>query len=66
MAPQKVEAEILPALRPRSAERLRRLINLSKVMSRAAPFPSDLDRVSEGALSAALTANVRAWIEAQS
>ncbi len=63
--PQKVKAEVLPLLRPRSAERLRRLINLSEVMSRARPFPSDLEDVSAARLEAAFLANVEEWVRTQ-
>lgn len=63
--PQRVKDEILPQLRPRSAERLRRLINLSEVMSRARPFPSDLKRVSAARLEAAFLANVEGWVRDQ-
>ena len=65
MPPQRVKDEVLPSLRPRSAERLRRLINLSEVMSRARPFPSDLEQVDGARLEAALLANLKSWVEAQ-
>lgn len=61
-APDQVEAEILPKLRPRSRERLRMLVDLSKVMSRAQPFPSDIDHVSKQKLREALLANLEYWV----
>jgi len=59
--PAKVTCEILPTLKPRARERLEILVNLSRVMSRAAPFPCDLDQVSKGNLKQALLANLDYW-----
>lgn len=63
MPPHRVESEILPQLKPRSAERLRRLITLAKVMSRAKPFPSDLEAVTSDRLRGVLLANLQDWVE---
>ena len=60
-APTSVEAEILPKLPPRLRERLRILVDLSKVMARRSPFPSDLDHVNAEALKQALLANLNYW-----
>ena len=65
MAPDAVETDILPRLRPRQRERLRILIELSKVMTRKAPFPSDLALASEARLDAALMANLGYWKDQQ-
>ncbi len=62
MAPACVERDVLPVLRPRMRERLSMLVELSKVMSRAEPFPSDLIQPSEAALRRALLANLDHWI----
>ncbi|GAB5456343.1 MAG: hypothetical protein Hens2KO_25720 [Henriciella sp.] len=61
MSPQQVEADILPALRPRQRERLRILVDLSKVMARAAPFPTQVKAVTKDGLKAALLENLRYW-----
>ncbi|MEL6416652.1 MAG: SDR family oxidoreductase [Pseudomonadota bacterium] len=61
MSPQQVEAEILPALRPRQRERLRILVDLSKVMARAAPFPTHVKAVTKKGLRETLLANLRYW-----
>ncbi len=61
MSPQQVEAEILPALRPRQRERLRILVDLSKVMARAAPFPTRVKAVTKDGLRETLLANLRYW-----
>ncbi|MFN3212927.1 MAG: SDR family oxidoreductase [Henriciella sp.] len=61
MSPQQVEAEILPALRPRQRERLRILVDLSKVMARRAPFPTHVPDVTKDGLRETLLANLRYW-----
>lgn len=61
MSPQQVEAEILPALRPRQRQRLQILADLSKVMARAAPFPTQVNHVTRAGLNQALLANLRYW-----
>lgn len=61
MAPERVERDILPTLRLRSRERLELLVNLSKVMSRHAPFPSDLAAIDQVQLEQALLANLDYW-----
>lgn len=61
MPPDQVEAEILPRLPPRVRDRLGILVNLSKVMSRRAPFPTDLSQVDRARLEAALLANLDYW-----
>lgn len=65
MTAERVENDILPQLRPRSRERLRLLVELSKVMGRARPFPSDLEQVSKGRLRDALHANLDYWMSRQ-
>lgn len=61
IAPDQVEAEILPELPKRLRERLSILINLSKVMSRRAPFPTDLIDTDKASLESALLANLDYW-----
>ena len=61
MGPRQVEEDVLPKLRPRARERLRMLVELAKVMSRARPFPSDLQRANATSLTAALKANLEYW-----
>nr|WP_070961156.1 SDR family oxidoreductase [Hyphomonas sp. Mor2] len=63
LSPHHVEADVLPKLPPRLQERLRILVDLSKVMARRAPFPSDLTRANSAALSSALLANLDYWAE---
>ncbi len=65
MSPQIVERDILPKLRPRSKDRLRMLIDLSKVMARAKPFPTDLHKATAEKLKETLRANLRYWIKHQ-
>ncbi|MEL6860911.1 MAG: SDR family oxidoreductase [Pseudomonadota bacterium] len=61
-APACVERDVLPDLRPRMRERLSVLVELSKVMSRAQAFPSDLIETSKEALRRALLANIDFWV----
>ncbi|MEO1303424.1 MAG: SDR family oxidoreductase [Pseudomonadota bacterium] len=61
LSPEQVEAEILPTLRPRARERLSMLVNLSKVMTRRAPFPSDVPGVTAAGLESALLSNLDYW-----
>ena len=61
MSPQQVEAEILPALRPRQRQRLQILGDLSKVMARAAPFPTRVEAVTKDGLKETLLENLRYW-----
>ena len=61
MSPQQVESEILPALRPRQRERLRILVDLSKVMARRQPFPTHVPAVTKDGLRETLLANLRFW-----
>ena len=61
MSPEQVEQDILPTLRPRQRERLRILVDLSKVMARRAPFPTGVPGISKTDLRAALLANLRYW-----
>lgn len=61
MSPQQVERDILPGLRPRQRERLRILVDLSKVMARRKAFPTGIENVQKGQLQAALLANLRYW-----
>lgn len=61
LSPEHVEAEILPNLRPRARERLSMLVNLSKVMTRRVPFPSDVSGVTSSGLEKALLSNLDYW-----
>jgi len=65
IAPDQVEAEILPRLPTRLRDRLSMLINLSKVMARRAPFPSDLAAADKAQLESALLANLDYWAAQQ-
>ncbi len=62
LAPACVERDVMPELRPRMRERLSMLVELSKVMSRAQPFPSDLSQVSKKGLHDALLMNLEYWV----
>ena len=61
MSPQRVETEIFPTLRPRQRERLRILVDLSKVMTRRAAFPTHVPSVTKDGLRQTLLANLRYW-----
>ena len=61
MTPEAVEAGILPGLRPRLRDRLLILVNLAKVMTRRAAFPTDLEDISKARLKTALLSSLDYW-----
>ena len=61
MSPAQVETDIFPKLRPRQRERLRILVDLSKVMARTAPFPTQIPNVTKVRLQDALLENLNYW-----